>query len=111
LREKRISLSKRDLQPNVFAHSIAANLSITPPHEQLFALNQLSVVSFEVNTSVSKMPLTRNSGRKRKSRQLSFSSNNQDSGRTPELDDSFILSSEDSQDIGEDSYFDECEGY
>jgi len=57
------------------------------------------------------MPLTRDSGRKRKSRQLSFSSNNQDSGRTPELDDSFILSSEDSQDIGEDPYFDECEGY
>ena len=71
-----------------------------------FALNQLSVVSFEVNISVSKMPLTRsNSGRKRKTRQLSFTSNNQDGERTPELDVSVILGSEESQDLAEDPYF------
>jgi len=50
--------------------------------------------------------LTRSTfGRKSKTRQLSFTSNNQDGERTPELDDSFVLGSENSQDFAKDPYF------
>ena len=75
------------------------------------ANNHLRSTSFQLSAlklilQFQKIPLTRsNSGRKRKTRQLSFTSNNQGGERTPELDDPVFLGSEDSQDFAEDPYF------